>query len=216
MYKEGNIVKKLLFVLVVLLAGFPCAVGYAQEPLKALQTPLDQVIHILKDPRYEAVEQKTAEREKIWAVMQKLFNFTEMSKRTLARNWKAFTPKQRQEFSQVFGEFLGNTYLDKIQKAYQDEDIIYFKEKMISENKAVVPTKVIRENVDVPIQYSMILKKGAWRVYDVKIEGVSLVKNYRTQFGKALMKESPNDLIERLKKKVEKQKAGQSVSDSAV
>ncbi len=208
--------KKIIPLFVLLFVGlFSVSSDCGQQPLDALRGPINEVISILKDPKYEDASQKDLEREQLWAAMRKLFDFTEMAKRSLARNWKAFAPEQRKEFSEVFGEFLGNAYLNKIQKDYQDEEVVYGKQEILTDTKAVVKTKIIRETVEIPVDYSMKARNGAWRVYDVNIEGVSMIKNYRTQFNKILATKSPTELIERLKKKIEKQKQGQDKSNQA-
>ncbi len=208
--------KKIILVLVFLFVCMLPLTGHsAQQPLDALQGPINQIVTILNDPQYNDAAHKDVEREKIWGIIRKLFDFTEMAKRSLARNWRSFTPEQRKRFSGVFAEFLGNTYLDKIQKGYQKERVIYVKEEMVNDSKALVKTKIVRENLEIPIDYRMRLRKGAWSVYDVNIEGVSLVKNYRTQFGKILLNKSPDQLIERLKDKVKKQQKGEAISDQA-
>jgi phospholipid transport system substrate-binding protein len=201
-------------LLVVMISVVP--VYGTQQPLDALRSPVDEVISILKDPQYDDLSKKSLEREKLWEAIQRLFDFTEIAKRTLARNWRNFAPQERKEFSVVFGEFLGNTYLKKIQKGFQNETVVYGKQEMVSDTKALVKTNIIRENVEIPVNYSMKMRNGQWRVYDVKIEGVSLVKNYRTQFEKLLMTKKPAELIERIKKKVAKQRQGVEASGEDV
>ena len=208
--------KKIIVILVFLFIGIPSLVAHsAQQPLDALQGPIDQVIAILNDPQYQDVTHKDLERQKIWKIIRELFDFTEMAKRSLARNWRTFTPEQRKRFSGIFAEFLGNTYLDKMQKGYQNERVIYMKQEMVTDSKALVKTKILRENLEMPVNYSMRMRKGTWKVYDVNIEGVSLVKNYRTQFGKILLKKTPDQLIERLKEKVKKQRKVKLISEKA-
>jgi phospholipid transport system substrate-binding protein len=182
--------------------------AHGAQPMEAIKGPIDQVISILKDPKYKDASTKEAQREEIWSIINRVFDFTEMAKRTLARNWVQFTPAQRKEFSEVFARFLGNNYIDKIQGGYQDERVVYVGEERVTDDKAVVKTTILRESLEIPVAYSLILQDGAWRVYDVNIEGVSLVKNYRTQFSRALMRQSPDQLIETLKKKKEKQEKG--------
>ncbi|MBN1843825.1 MAG: ABC transporter substrate-binding protein [Deltaproteobacteria bacterium] len=206
--------KKIIPVLVVLLIGMP-SLAQSAQPLDALRGPIDSIISVLNDPQYQDSAKRDVEREKIWEIIFKLFDFTEMAKRTLARNWRGFTPQERKEFTQVFAEFLGNTYIDKIQKDYQEEKVVYVKEEMVTDSKALVKTKIVRETLEIPVNYGMKLRDGVWKVYDVNIEGVSLVKNYRTQFNKILLSKSASHLIERLKKKIEQQKEGNAVSDQA-
>ena len=112
---------------------------------------------------------------------------------------------QKAEFSHLFSRLLGGTYLDRIQRGYSNEKVVYLDQDMMTNSKAVVKTKVLRESVEIPVFYSLIKKGEAWSVYDVNIEGVSLVKNYRKQFSEILIKRSPAQLIEMIKKKVNHQ-----------
>ena len=191
-------------IFMVLVCGVPAV--YAEEPLEALKKPINESLQILKDPQYQADDQKEEQRERFWAVIREIFDFTELSKRALARNWRLFSAEEKREFTEVFAELLGNTYVDKIQSEFQNEKVVYLGQEKIKKARARVKTKIIRENVAIPIDYNLVLKNGQWKVYDVYVEGVSLVKNYRTQFNKILFKKTPGQLIQRLKKKVEKQK----------
>ena len=175
-------------------------------PTETLQKPMDAIIGILKDPQYNAKDKKEAQREKLWKVVRGFFDFREMSKRSLGSNWKRFNPGQQDQFTDVFSTLLGNIYLNKVQGGYHDEKVLYLSEEIIKDKKAVVKTKIVRENAEIPMDYHMRLQGKKWKVYDIIIEGVGLVKNYRTQFKKILRKESPDKLIERLKKKNEAQK----------
>ena len=177
------------------------AAAYAKEPLESLKGPIEEVVAILNDPIYQEDGQKEIQHEKIWEVIRQIFDFTEIAKRALARNWRVFTPKQRKEFTDAFTELLGNNYINKIQGQYQDERVIYLGQEMLSGTKALVKTKIVRKHAEIPANYRMKQHNSSWWIYDVSIEGVSLVKNYRTQFNKILVKESPGQLIERIKKK---------------
>jgi phospholipid transport system substrate-binding protein len=179
----------------------------AAEPQVAIQGPMDQALVILRDPQYKDPARKAEQRAKIWELIYPVFDFEEVSRRALARDWNSLTPAQQQEFSQVFGDVLGNVYLDRIQGAYQDETVAYL-EEVIHESKplAVVKTQVVRKAGNIPVDYSLHKRADGWRVYDVKVEGVSLIKNYRTQFQEILSKESPAQLIDRLKEKLAEQR----------
>lgn len=192
--------KKLLCLCVWSIVG--ASVGIcAVQPMEILKPPVEEIVSLLNDPKYKDPAQKEAQEDKIWQIVRGLFDFTEMSKRTLARHWLDFSPPQRKEFTDVFGKFLGDLYIEKIQSGYQNEKVVFTDQEMVSDDKAVVKTKIVRPNAEIPVDYSMIREKDGWRIYDVNIEGVSLVKNYRTQFNDILFKESPEKLIERLKKK---------------
>lgn len=172
------------------------------KPLEELKPPIDKVIAILNEPKYKADESlKSQQRDEIWQSVEKVFDFEEVSKRTLARNWSDFSDTEKKEFIDVFGRFLGNTYMDKIQGEYHNEKIVYGKEEIVDEKFAMVRTVIKRETVEIPVDYKMKINDGHWRIYDVVIEGVSLVKNYRIQFANILKKETPAKLIKRLKEK---------------
>ncbi len=173
------------------------------SPMDALKNPIETVLSLLKDPKYKDPDQRQQQRDKIFAITRKLFDYTEMSKRTLARNWKSFSPQEQLQFVDVFADHLSNSYMDKIQGEYKGETVIFLGQEMIADGKALVTTKIQRQPGDISVDYSMLLVDNQWRVYDVNIEGVSLIKNYRTQFDQILVKESPAQLIERLKKKVD-------------
>jgi len=175
----------------------------ADSPMEALQIPIETVLSLLKDPKYKDPDQRQQQRDKIFAITRKLFDYTEMSRRTLARNWKSFSPQEQMQFVDVFADHLSNSYMDKIQGEYKGETVQFLGQEMVADGKALVTTKVQRQPSDISVDYSMLLVDNQWRVYDVNIEGVSLIKNYRTQFDQILVKESPAQLIERLKKKVE-------------
>ena len=182
------------------------SIGHSAQPIDVLRNPMNEVVRILKDPEYQNNQKRSEQQEKLWKIIQVVFDFREISIRTLARNWKKFSPDQQKEFVAIFSEFLGNIYIERIQGEYKSEKIVYESQELVSETKAIVITKIVRENsIEVPVEYRMQLRKGDWRIYDVRIEGVSLVKNYRTQFKQILMKETPDQLIQKLKNKREQQ-----------
>jgi phospholipid transport system substrate-binding protein len=190
---------------VIVLMVFPAAAA-SMEPMAVLKAPIDNVIAILNDPQYKAAGTRVAQRDEIWKNVQAMFDFDEISRRTVARNWRDFTDAEKAAFTDVFARFLGNTYIDKIQGEYHNEQIVYNEQNFHSDTYAEVKTTIVRETLEIPVNYRM--RKGGdgqWKVYDVIVEGVSLVKNYRTQFASILRKEKPAQLIERLDKKLAEQ-----------
>ena len=192
--------KKSMICIVILLFTAMMA-NAASQPIDAVQKPIEEGIALLKDPQYHDQAKKEIQREKMWDIIQLVFDFTEVSARALASNWRNFSPQERKEFTEVFTELLKNTYLDKLQGAFHNEQVVFLGQEMVSDDKAVVKTKVLREQVEVPMDYSLRKQNDDWKVYDVNIEGISLVKNYRTQFKDILSKDKPAQLIERLKEK---------------
>jgi phospholipid transport system substrate-binding protein len=194
--------KKVKFIICIFIV-LACIVSiYASEPFDILKEKIDMVFSVLNDKVYSDPAKKTEQHDILWGIIQEAFDFNVMARLTLAKNWQAFTPEQQDEFSQLFGQFLGNTYLDKIQSTFSDEKVEYTGEEPLSDTKVVVMTSLIRKGVKTPIYYSLQKQGNTWKIYDVKIEGVSLLKNYRTQFSEILLKERPEGLIAILKEKL--------------
>ncbi|GBC62585.1 toluene tolerance family protein [Desulfonema ishimotonii] len=194
--------KRTILIFHLLIFGWATVLYSAQvQPLDELKGPIEQGIAILNNPEYTRPDQKEAQREKIWALVQNVFDFRAISMRALARNWRRLNETQRGAFTEAFSVLLKNTYIDKLQGEYHNEKLVFLGQDMIADRKAVVRTKILRKKIEIPMDYSMYLRSGKWRVYDVNIEGVSLVKNYRSQFNSILAKESPDQLIQRLKEK---------------
>jgi phospholipid transport system substrate-binding protein len=129
-----------------------------------------------------------------------MFAWEEMSKRSMGTYWRERTPEERNEFIKLFSDLLENTYMTKIE-SYSGEKILYSNES-IEGQYAMVQTKIIlRQGVEVPVNYFMIEKNGSWVVYDVSIEGISIVKNYRSQINDILSRSSYPELIKKLKEK---------------
>ncbi len=177
------------------------------SPMETLKQRIDQVIAVLNDPAYKKPGMEKAERDKLWEIARPMFDFREISRRTVGPKWSDFTEEEKDRFAEVFARFLANTYFDKIQGEYHNEKVVYANE-LVRGQQALVRTKLVRENTEIPIDYRMHLEAGQWKIYDILVEnGVSLVQNYRVQFQSILQKESPKDLIERLEKKLQEQQA---------
>jgi phospholipid transport system substrate-binding protein len=190
-----------LNILILLLIALPC---YAGAPLEAVKSNVNKVLEVLRDPKLKAASDKTVEKEKLRLIYEGMFDDVELAKRTLSRNWNSMNVAQRKEFVLLFRQVLEKAYIDKI-LAYTDEKILFERENMVSETLAEVQTKIVMASKEIPIAYRVILKNGAWKVYDVVIENVSLVLNYRTQFNDILAKDPPEKLLEMLRKKVKEQ-----------
>jgi phospholipid transport system substrate-binding protein len=134
------------------------------------------------------------------AVLQR-FSFEEMARRSLGRHWHELTPEQRQEFVQLFTDLLIDSYIDKIERSEGKEDIRYTRET-IEDDYASVRTEIVQErDQNIEVEYRLLLRDGDWQVFDVIIEGVSLVNNYRTQFNKIILEESYEALVKKLQQK---------------
>jgi phospholipid transport system substrate-binding protein len=197
----------------LILIIFPMAhLAHGAQPLDELKAPIEQVINILRDPQYKDLSKKDLQREKMWEIARKIFDFEAIARGTLTRfRWDGLTPGQREEFTDVFTEFVGNNYFNKIQGEYHNEEVVFLKQEMLTESKARVMTKIRRESIEIPVDYSMWMRDGRWKIFNVYIEGVSLLGNYRNEFERFLTNSSIEDLISELKKKVERQKKGEIV-----
>jgi len=195
--------KKCLAGVVLLLFTFIPFPAFAGVPLDTVKTHVDKVLDVLRDPSLKPESAKKLRKDKIRAIAEKMFDFAELSKRTLAQNWSKFTPEQQKEFISLYRSLLEDTYSDKIM-LYTDEKILFTKETPLTEKTVEVQSTVIRKTEEIPINYRVILKDGSWMVYDVVIEGVSLINNYRSQFREILANKPPESLLETLRKKVGK------------
>jgi phospholipid transport system substrate-binding protein len=198
--------KRWLVLLIVALAALklsPVSAFAAPSPLETIKPQVDRALEVLRDPALKADSAKAAKEKKIWEILDNVFDYTELSKRTLAQNWKKFSLDQQKEFISLFGKLLGTVYMDRI-IAYKDEKVVFGKVTQISDKTTEVQSEVTRSSKSIPIHYRMILQNGEWKVYDVVIEGVSLVQNYRTQFREILTNKSPEDLLKTLRDKTRK------------
>jgi phospholipid transport system substrate-binding protein len=190
-----------LCILMFLLSTLP---AYAGAPLDTVQTNVNKVLDVLRDPKLKGESAKGIKKEKLEAVYEQMFDEVELSMRTMGGNWAKLNSAQQKEFTQLYRRILEKAYIDKI-LSYTDEKIVFPKESMLSNTQAEVQTNVITSSKEIPIFYRVILKDGTWKVYDVVIENVSLVQNYRSQFNSILAKNTPDQLLEILRKKVKGQ-----------
>ena len=188
-------------VFLFLVFARPAAAAAEVKPIDAIRGPVEEVLAILKDPAYKGPGTKTAQKDRLWEIIRRVFDFEAISERAVGRNWKAFSAEQKKVFSDAFAELLGNSYLDKIQGGFKNEKVDFLSQELLTDTKARVKTKIVREVDAIPVDYSVQKENGSWTIYDVNIEGVSLVQNYRTQFDQILAKESPDALIARVKSK---------------
>ena len=188
-----------LGILMFFLSPLPVDAG---APLDTVQTNVNKVLDVLRDPKLKAESAKEIKKEKLEAMYKQMFDEVELSMRSLGGNWKKLSPAQQQEFIQLYRQILGRAYIDEI-LSFTNEKIVFSKENMLSNNQAEVQTKIITSTKEIPIFYRVILKDGTWKVYDVLVENVSLIQNYRSQFNSILAKNTPDQLLEILRKKVE-------------
>ena len=185
----------ILFFFLLSLAGDV----FANSPITSeLKQTIDKVIQIVSDPDLKKTPK--LRREKLRKTIGFRFNYNQMVRRSLARNYKNRTNKEREEFTGLFKKLLENSYASKIEN-YQDETINYVDEK-VKGKYALVKTEIVRKNGTIDVDYKLINENGRWTVYDFVIEEVSLIRNYRSQFSKIIKTDSSGALVAKLTKKI--------------
>jgi phospholipid transport system substrate-binding protein len=180
---------------------------FAGPPTEQLRGAIDRAIEILKKPEPAAKAKRGERRDLLRREIKPVFDFQEMAKRALGPNWRQRTPKERQEFVALFQELLENSYLGKIE-SYQGEKIEYRKETVDPPYAEVGTVVITGKGQEIPIDYRMLDEGGRWRIYDVVVEGISLVNNYRSQFNSILQKSSYDEMVRRLRATVKESEGG--------
>ena len=186
-------------MLIVVSLFFSAGEVFAESKITAdVRGTIDQVMEIIADPNLKS--NPVLKREKLRQVIGLRFNFKQMVMRSLAKNYKDLSDAERKEFTSLFKKLLENSYASKIEN-YKDEEINYVDEK-IKGKYAMVRTQIVRKDGVVDVDYKMLKDGDQWLVYDFVIEGVSLIRNYKSQFSKIISTESYAALVSKLSKKV--------------
>ena len=184
------------FLTLALAAG-----ALAQGPQAVVKETTDAILTQLKDPKVQGDDKKNERRQLVRAAMEKRFAWEDSARACLGPQWLKRTPAEKAEFVQLFSEFLKDTYSEKIATYYADLDTIAYRgEKILDGDYAAVKLLLTtKAKVEHPVEYRMEKTAAGWQVYDVVIEGVSLVKNYRDQFDAIIAKSSYEGLIKEIK-----------------
>ena len=188
--------------LLLLLGGVAAQPAMAGGATEAMKHTIDEVLTTIQDKELKQPGRSEERRQRLEKIVGDRFDYQEMSKRSLGAPWNTLSDKDKQEFVALFQTLLTNSYADKIE-SYSGEGVKYINER--TENDyAEVRTKVLTGKVEIPLDYRLLNKGGDWRVYDVVVDGVSLVNNYRGQFSKILRSSTYADLVDQLRKKSDK------------
>jgi phospholipid transport system substrate-binding protein len=194
----------IVFAAAAMLAAWTGPAAGAQavqgEATAAIRETTDKILAIVKDPELQKPGMEAEKRARIRKIADERFAWADMARRSLGRNWTKLSEAQRQEFVPLFTELIYGAYMDKVTD-YKGEKIVYNGEQTEEGYSTVNVTIITEKNVDVPVRYRMTQNGGKWLIYDVSIEGVSLVNNYRTQFGDFLTRGAPEQLIAKLKQR---------------
>lgn len=186
-------------ILVLLLHSGPALAG---PPTDQIRNRVDRVIKILEDPQMKLEARAAERRTAIRVVAGELFDFREISQRSLARHWQQRSPAERDEFARLFGDLLELSYVSKIE-LYSGEKIQYLGEMLDGEYATVRTRIVTKQGTEIPVDYRLLRQGDQWRAYDVLIEGVSLVGNYRTQFNSVIRRSSYAGLVKALRSRLD-------------
>jgi phospholipid transport system substrate-binding protein len=192
-----------LMLSIVLVSGERTLASANNDPLVKLQESTDEIIMILQSEELKAPEKKDERKKLILDVVNRMFDFRGMARSSLGQNWNKLTTEEQDRFVDLFASLIEQRYIGKID-AFDDQKVIY-KEKRVKNNRARVYSVILDKNLEIPIDYSLQLRQGKWRIKDVKIENVSLIANYRRDFSSIIRKEKfvglekkINELLEKL------------------
>jgi phospholipid transport system substrate-binding protein len=193
-----------ILLAIMLLLPFEVLASGAKD---TVEVQINKMLTRMKEPSFKQLT-RDAKIVEIQQIINEVFDFNELSRRTLGRDWKKFSPDQQKEFVSLFEQILQNVYADRI-LAYTQEKIEFGKETELKKGRVEVESYIITlDNKRIPIFYRMSNKSGQWRVYDVVIEGISMIKNYRGQFREILKTKKPEDLLKTMREKTKEKPAG--------
>ena len=172
----------------------------AGAPTEQIRMSVDKVQAILKNPQLKSPAKTKERREQLRQVVSSRFDFAEMARRSLGSQWRRLTPKEQEEFVRLFTDLLERAYIERIE-SYNDEKFAYIRENL-DKNYAEVESRILTgRGEEFSLNYKTYLVNGEWRVYDVVVENISLVNNYRSQFNRIITNSSYEELIRKMKEK---------------
>lgn len=178
------------------------SVSHAGAPTDRVKIAVDKVINILNNPALKAPAKEKERRAQIRQAVFSVWDFEEMAKRSLATYWRVRTPQEKKEFVELYSDLLERSYINRIE-AYSGEKIVYESETVDGGYATVKSKFVTKRHEEIPVVYKLLNEKGNWWVYDMVIENVSLVNNYRIQFNKIIRSSSYAELVRKMKNKQE-------------
>jgi phospholipid transport system substrate-binding protein len=176
----------------------------AGEPTEKIKETTDKILAIVTDPKLKGPDKAAERRRLIRKVVDERFDWEEMSRRTLARHWRKRTAAEKKEFVELYSTLLERTYLDQVE-GYSGEKVLFVDEKVDGDYGVVEIRIITTRQTEIPVKYKIRRKGNDWFGYDIDIEGVSLINNYRTQFNSIIVRSSYEELIKRLRAKVSEQ-----------
>jgi phospholipid transport system substrate-binding protein len=189
----------LFFIALTYSLAFGSSDQISEPPTEAVRSTLTEVFRILEDKTLKDPAKLIPRRHMLEEIIASHFDYEEMSKRAMAAHWVPLTAGERAEFVELFKSFLSDRYAEKIE-SYSGEQVAYLSER-IEGNHAEVRTELRSTKIGIPMDYRLHRKDGTWHAYDLIVDGVSLVKNYRSQFEKIIRSDSYQELVRRLRER---------------
>ena len=177
------------------------SIATAVTATEAVKSSVEQVVGLLEDKELKKADRAMERRQRLQKIFNDRFSYEEMSKRSLGAHWNSLNETQRQQFVDLFRQLLARTYTGTIE-GYSGERFQYLSEQNEGDY-AEVRTKLISRKGEIPINYRLLSKTGEWQVYDIVVDGISMVSNYRAQFNKIIRTSSYEDLVQKLQNKSE-------------
>jgi phospholipid transport system substrate-binding protein len=188
--------------------------GQAEDPQEKVRKTVNAVLAVLQDKSLEGPDNAHRRLEKIRQAVVQRFGLEEMAKRSLGEHWQQRTKAEKQEFVELFGELLERSYANRLTNYTGEQTVRYTGQTIDQNGYASVGTEIVSKRDHRPqMEYRLLLRDGNWQVYDVVIEGISLVDNYRTQFNNIVSQKSYEALLKMLKLKREQERSASPVKD---
>ena len=210
-FRDGSVVRQIGRLVIIgmvgicLSFGFALSQAFAGPPTDSMKGTIDEVLRIIRDKELKQSAKAEERRSLLEKVVAERFDYQEMSRRALGAPWNQLSDNEKQEFVSLFQTLLTSSYAEKVE-SYSGEGVQYLNERT-EKDYAEVRTKILSGKTEIPLDYRLINRGTDWRVYDVVVDGVSLVNNYRGQFTKILRASSYPDLVDQLRKKSDKLKS---------
>ncbi|MEJ2699512.1 MAG: ABC transporter substrate-binding protein [Desulfuromonadales bacterium] len=195
---RNKVIRTVPLLLLGLFALVPCRASLAGSPKDLVHAMLEKVMKIQTDPSLQDEAGRDRRRAAIQEVILKNFNFEAMAREALGDQWGKLDGPARDEFKGIFQDLFGDSYTRLVLNFLKREKILYTRENVVGKT-AVVDTTIYRTNEEIPVQYSLSSVKGGWLVRDVKIDGVSIVENYRRSFARVIQLQSYDSLLQKMR-----------------
>jgi phospholipid transport system substrate-binding protein len=198
----GVLLRRLTVVLLSAVCLASAGQAVAGPATDMVRQTTDQVLKVLEDPQLRSPDKQAERQKRLRQISDQGFHWEEMARRALGTHWRERTPQQRQEFVALFKDLVERSYMNRLEQAAEERQAIQYLDEQVDGSRAVVKTKAItKRNQEVPIEYRLQKDGDRWLIYDVIIEGISLVNNYRSQFNQIINSSSYEGLVQRMKSK---------------